>query len=345
MPELAQVLGAAPRGRAVVDRDLGDTLACGALDGDRGDAAATQRLDRDAESRAAADEHDRVDRRALDADRVSARLAGVGEQQQAGAERRDALGDAVEHLDLHGIEERRTHPLLEHDADDARAAAPQRPGARVGSGVAEFGGRGEHPLLRGIRHRARAAERERGGRCRDAGACRDVGERGSCGRIGLHAPILGRIDSIGAVTCLGHLVARRRERLDAATDLVLGVRRRQLHADARRAAGHHREAERRHVHAALLQRVGDARRERGVAEHDGHDRVLAGQQVEALGLVMSERNSAAFAFSCSRSAPDDSSSSSACSVPATIAGASVFEKRYGRARWRSSATISARAAT
>jgi len=82
------------------------------------------------------------------------RLARVGEQEQAGAERRDALGDAVEHLDLHGVEERRAHALLEHDADDARAAAAQRARPRVGAGVAELGGGGEHALLRGIRHRA-----------------------------------------------------------------------------------------------------------------------------------------------------------------------------------------------
>ena len=124
--ELSQVVGTAARGLAVVDRDLGDVLAGRTLDGDGGDAPAPQRLDRDAEARAAADEHDRVDGSALDADGVAALLTRVGEEQESGAERRDALGDAVEHLDLHGVEERGADALLEHDADDARATAAER---------------------------------------------------------------------------------------------------------------------------------------------------------------------------------------------------------------------------
>ena len=151
----------------------------GAFDRDGRDAATTQRLDRVPESRAAPDEHDGVDGRALDAEGVAARLAGVGEEQQAGAERGDALGDAVEHLDLHGVEEGGADAFLEDDAHDPRSSSAERTPARVGARVAELGCRGQHALLRGIRHRTGAAERERRRRGGHAGLRRDVGERGA----------------------------------------------------------------------------------------------------------------------------------------------------------------------
>ena len=49
-----------------------------------------------------------------------------------------------------------------------------------------------------------------------------------------------------------------------------------------------------------------------------------------------------FSSSLSRSSVDASSMSSTASVVAAMAGASVFENRYGRLRWRSSSTISRR---
>ncbi len=61
----------------------------------------------------------------------------VAQQQQTRAERGDGIGETVHHEGLHGVEERRAEVLLEDDADDARPAAAQRCGARVGPGVAE----------------------------------------------------------------------------------------------------------------------------------------------------------------------------------------------------------------
>ena len=58
---------------------------------------------------------------------------------------------------------------------------------------------------------------------------------------------------------------------------------------------------------------------------------------------MRVRKRSVLARSWARSSPPLSSSSSALSDAATIGGASVLENRYGRERWRSSATISPRA--
>lgn len=61
--------------------------------------------------------------------------------------------------------------------------------------------------------------------------------------------------------------------------------------------------------------------------------------------VILRRNNEVFSASWTRRSSADSSRSSTLSDAAAITGARVFEKRYGRERWRSRATISARAAT
>lgn len=61
--------------------------------------------------------------------------------------------------------------------------------------------------------------------------------------------------------------------------------------------------------------------------------------------VIRVRKSAVLALSRSRRSPADSSRSMTFSEAAAMTGARELEKRYGRDRWRSSATISARAAT
>ena len=58
--------------------------------------------------------------------------------------------------------------------------------------------------------------------------------------------------------------------------------------------------------------------------------------------VIAARNQRVLAASRSRRSPSKASSSRHASEAHTIAGASVFENRYGRARWRISSTISAR---
>lgn len=74
--------------------------------------------------------------------------------------------------------------------------------------------------------------------------------------------------------------ARGHERLDAGTYLLLGVRGRELHANARLALRHDGVAERRHEYALPLHLGGSPLREHGVAEHHGNDRVLSRQQIE-----------------------------------------------------------------
>ena len=55
---------------------------------------------------------------------------------------------------------------------------------------------------------------------------------------------------------------------------------------------------------------------------------------------ISSRKSAEFRRSVSRASLDPDTSSSALSDPATTAGATELENRYGRERWRSSSTTS-----
>jgi hypothetical protein len=99
-----------------------------------------------------------------------------------------------------------------------------------------------------------------------------------------------------------------------------------LGADARLAERHDRVGEADHVHAEFEEAVGHAHGERGFAEHDRDDRMLAGHEVEA------ERREPArkcAALSCSRwrSSGMESSRSSTRSVVAATTGAIEFENR------------------
>ena len=61
--------------------------------------------------------------------------------------------------------------------------------------------------------------------------------------------------------------------------------------------------------------------------------------------VIAARNRPVLAQSRSRSSGEPSTSSIAFSPAAAIGGATLFEKRYGRARWRRSSMISRRPET
>ncbi len=99
---------------AVVERDRGHALAGIALDHDDGDAARAHDVERLAQQPAAADQHGRVERAPCVSEGAVAARAVVAQQQQAGAERGDAVGEAVHHEGLDRVEER------------ARRGAPRR---------------------------------------------------------------------------------------------------------------------------------------------------------------------------------------------------------------------------
>ena len=110
------------------------------------------------------------------------------------------------------------------------------------------------------------------------------------------------------------------------------------------ALGHDREEEADDVDALGEQVARHVLRQLGVVEHHRHDRALARLDVEAgLGEQLCA-SSFVFHSSLSRRSVVAEISSSTLSAPATITGATVFENRYGRARWRHISTSSAPAA-
>ncbi len=54
-----------------------------------------------------------------------------------------------------------------------------------------------------------------------------------------------------------------------------------LRADARLALGHHGKEETDDIHAFFEKRVGHLLRQSGIAEHDGDDGMLTGQEIES----------------------------------------------------------------
>src|SRR5579883_2223496 len=74
---------------------------------------------------------------------------------------------------------------------------------------------------------------------------------------------------------------------DDLVELTGGVRGAHLRADACLAVRHDGEGEGDHVHARLEQPLGERDRARRIAQHDRHDRVLAGEEIvaEALHLL------------------------------------------------------------
>src|SRR6185312_1145546 len=76
---------------------------------------------------------------------------------------------------------------------------------------------------------------------------------------------------VGTRSLRGYGGAGCDERVHAAADLLLRVRSRQLHADARAALRHDGVRERGHVHALTLHLVGDAAGKRSIPEHDRDD--------------------------------------------------------------------------
>ena len=137
-----------------------------------------------------------------------------------------------------------------------------------------------------------------------------------------------------------------RERRDGAVDVVVGERGRELGADARLALaarpGRRRRRRRRRARAAARRP-----RSRGAASPNITGTIgcspgrtskpsAASSRAEARGVARTAARAAPAPSVCSRS--------STASYAATIGGARVFENRYGRERWRSSSTISRRAA-
>ena len=160
------------RCRAVVEVDGEHAVHGLCLDGDEGDAALAQDGHGGVEAGATSDQHNGVDRRVLDADLSASR---VGEQQQAGADRTGLVGEAIEHGDVHGVAEGVAQPVFDDDADNSGAAAAQRLGTRIRTGVVERCGRGEHALSGSGRDGPGTAEGER---CRGGGDPRERRHRG-----------------------------------------------------------------------------------------------------------------------------------------------------------------------
>src|SRR5262249_38272124 len=127
-------------------------------------------------------------------------------------------------------------------------------------------------------------------------------KEGTLGEIDILLARLGRGDASAIAPCLlfrarpalfarerplsisanhTQFASRFRERSHSLVELFRSMRRRELDADAGLALGHHGVAEADDVDAALQQLVGHLRRQGGVAEHHGQDRMLARLEVEA----------------------------------------------------------------
>ncbi len=109
-------------------------------------------------------------------------LDGLRHEQHRAARGVELLGEAVEH----GERERVVEGVAQRPLDDHRHGAdpalPQRRRERVGAGVGQVARGGAHPLCRGRRHRALAAEDQGCRRRRDPGPARDVAQRGAARR-------------------------------------------------------------------------------------------------------------------------------------------------------------------
>ena len=80
------------------------------------------------------------------------------------------------------------------------------------------------------------------------------------------------------------------ERLDRELQIFAGMGRRNLGADARGTVRDYRIEKADHVNAFRQHRVSEFRGERGVAQHHGHDRMRAGQNVKTeLGHAFAEK--------------------------------------------------------
>ena len=121
------------------------------------------------------------------------------DEQHAGGDGLEHLGEAVEHGDREGVAEGHAQAALDEDADRARAALAQRRRERVGPGEAELGGGGTDALGGRLGDGALAAEDEGGRRHRHAGALGDVAQRRAgltSGDHGRHAIETFRVESI-----------------------------------------------------------------------------------------------------------------------------------------------------
>ena len=114
---------------------------------------------------------------------------------------------------------------------------------------------------------------------------------------------------------------------------------RDLHANSGLALRHDRIEEPDRVDAVRQQPLGHLSGQGGVADHDRRDRVLAGHDVE-LPLGHGRRKNLVFSSSRSRSSVERVQISIALSDAPRIGGATEFENRYGRDRWRSIVMIS-----
>ena len=127
VPERADVLGDGAPGRALVDAHLGDPAVARHAGAEHRYAAGGEVLDRGVLARAAEREDDGVEgeRRELRHDGLAV-VAGLPDEQHAGGDGLEHLGQAVEHGDGERVAEGHAQAALDEDADRARPALAQR---------------------------------------------------------------------------------------------------------------------------------------------------------------------------------------------------------------------------
>ena len=133
--ELEEMAGGGRAGGALVQRQLGDPRVLGGAVADHRDAPDGEVVDHRVVRRAAQGEHHGVEGVARQLRDGAPRVRGwLRDQEHAGRDRVEHLGEAVQDAHGEGIPERVQQPALDDDADDARPALAQgrREGIRPG---------------------------------------------------------------------------------------------------------------------------------------------------------------------------------------------------------------------
>ncbi len=123
------------------------------------------------------------------------------------------------------------------------------------------------------------------------------------------------------------LAARATERLDHLIELRRGMRGAQLSANSRLSMGHDRKGERDDVDALGLHALREPHRERGLAEHDGNDGVLAGKQIEPQALHVLAKIPGVRMHPLAQFGANSRADRAPAASPAATGGAMLFENK------------------